>query len=177
MKINRAAINFYLTGIGLLALTLMIGGCKSMGKQRKETVTLRLYLETPGEQADPVTKVPIFRAHPVYIAIDRTPFLDENMVSHAEVVEDRAGFALRIDFNSHGKLVLETVSGTNPGRRIAVKSVFNGELRWLGAPVISRHLSSGSLTFTPDATREEIETITKGLNKLAHHLENDKELK
>jgi preprotein translocase subunit SecD len=170
----RAVINVYLTLLTAAAL-LALPGCQSNSHQKKTTVVLRLHIENPPDDSDHLTQVPIFRAKPVQVSIDKVPFLDETAVARAEVIDDHGLHALQIQFNSHGRLVLEMVSGANPGRRIAIKSIFNGELRWLAAPVMNRHIRNGVLTFSPDATRAEAETIAKGLNRIAHHLRNDQE--
>ena len=77
-----------------------------------------------------------------------------------------------------GKWLLEQKTTTNPGKHIAIFAEWGKKLkesRWLAAPVIPRRISNGVLTFTPDATREEMEQLVLGLNNLAAKMsEQDK---
>jgi hypothetical protein len=41
------------------------------------------------------------------------------------------------------------------------------ESRWLAAPIVRKRIGDGKLIFTPDATREECDTIVTGLNAVA----------
>jgi hypothetical protein len=50
---------------------------------------------------------------------------------------------------------------------------FGRDPRWLAAPQITKHLSAGVFTFTPDATREEAERIVTGLNNVAEKVKKD----
>jgi len=79
------------------------------------------------------------------------------------------GFGIRLQFNRHGALVLDTMTTSHRGQRVAIFAHFN-EARWLAAPLISRRLVNGEFIFTPDATREEAERIVLGLNNVAAEL-------
>ena len=46
--------------------------------------------------------------------------------------------------------------------------------RWLAAPSINRLVANGTLTFTPDASREEAEQLVKGLNLAAKNYATEK---
>jgi preprotein translocase subunit SecD len=164
MKIPSGAFNLYLW----LLLLLTLPACKSTEerKKSKEATTLRLHLETNADGSDRNSGVPIFRANPVMVNVDRAAFLQEGDIQIAEVVDVTGGFAIRIQFNRHGSLVLENVTTSFKGRRYAIQAQF-GDSRWLAAPVISRRIADGSIVFTPDATREEAERIVRGLNNVA----------
>jgi preprotein translocase subunit SecD len=80
------------------------------------------------------------------------------------------GFALRIQFDHRGTILLEEYTTANRGRMVAIFSQFGDELkdyRWLAAPVISRPITDGVLIFTPDTNREEAEEIATGLNNVS----------
>lgn len=101
----------------------------------------------------------------------RDPILTDSSVAAAEVVTDAlGGFALKIQFDSHGTMVLEQYTAMNPGKRLAIYADFGEKLtehRWLGAPVIPQRIGNGVLVFTPDATRDEAEQIALGWNNTA----------
>lgn len=162
MKMPIVRFNIY-----LLLLTLCFLGCKTPEekKKSKEASTLRLYLEVRQSGSDQRSGVPIFRQHPVYVSVEREPFLTEADLDSASVIDMPGGFAIRAQFNGHATLLLENVTVGHKGQRIAIQSSF-GESRWLAAPMISRRIPNGELVFTPDATREESDRIVRGLTNV-----------
>ncbi len=179
MNIGRDALKVCLV-LGCAAL--LVGGCASTPAEKKEKdaaiSTLRLHLETPASPRDFTVRVPVNREPSVLATVDKEPFLTEADVTEARLVEVMGGFDLQIQFDHHGSLLLEQVSTSNPGRRFAVFSQFGtkaGESRWLAAPVIVRRITSGTITFTPDASRAETERIALGLSNVAKkNLERNK---
>jgi preprotein translocase subunit SecD len=151
----------------LLAL-VALAACQTPEERErsKTTATLRLYLEaTP----DGTTRYQMIQLAGVPICASTSPFLAENSVKNALVINTRdGGFALDVEFDKHGLLMLDSVTAANRGRRIILLSQFGkkdaGIERWLAAPKISTRISGGRLVFTPNATREEAEQIALGLN-------------
>ncbi|MCI0536938.1 MAG: hypothetical protein L0Z50_17120, partial [Verrucomicrobiales bacterium] len=125
--------------------------------------------EVNSDGTDRSGPVPVFREQPVFVNVHKQFFLNEGDVQEAAVVETLGGYALMIQFDRHGTLVLDTVTSSSKGSRIAIFSQF-GSARWLAAPRVMRRISDGVLTFTPDASREETERIARGLNNLAKEL-------
>jgi hypothetical protein len=158
MKVQTILFNIILL-LGLAA------GCRT-ADDRKEFSTIRFHMEANPEGGWTTVTAHIYRENSVPVPVEKSPFLDERDVARAAVMEELGGFYLQIEFNRHGTLLLETMTRTNPGRRIAVHSEFP-ESRWLAAPQINRPISNGVLTFTPDASREEAERIVRGLNNVA----------
>jgi hypothetical protein len=162
--------NYFLALLLLLTLT----ACKSAEEKKRdqEATSLRLYLET---DFDPTgaksTMVPVYRASPVLIRVNKDPFLDEGHIVDAELVDVAGGFAIKVKYDFRGTLVLQSVSSNYPGQRIAISCMFT-EGRWLAAPKITNHMKDGILVFTPDATREEAQRIVRGLNNVAIKLGN-----
>lgn len=161
----------------LVTALLLAGGgvaCRSPEEKRAaaEASTLRLYLETDFDTTGEKTAVvPVYRAAPVLLRIAREPFLDEGHIVDARVVDTVGGFAIAVRYDFHGTLVLDTVSSTYRGQRVAIHSTFT-EGRWLAAPKLSAPIRDGLLVFTPDATRAEAERIVRGLNNVAVKLGN-----
>lgn len=165
MKIRLAPFNIYLL---LLCAVVMAVACKTTDERKKgrEASTLRLYLEIPKSGMDPHGgTVPIYRQSPIMINVERTPFLTEADLEAASVMDVRGGFMIRAQFNGHASLLLENVTVSHRGQRIAIQSHF-GETRWLAAPLISRRIANGELVFTPDASREESDRIVRGLTNV-----------
>ena len=147
-------------------------GCHSTGekKSKKLLSTLRLHLEATRDSPKASERIPVYRDNPVWLTVEKEPFLTEGHVSTASVVDVVGGFALSIQFNRQGAGVLEEYSVQNRSRRIAIFSQFGDKIldyRWLAAPVINHRIADGVFVFTPDATREEAEEIASGLNNVA----------
>src|SRR3954466_12255709 len=165
MITGRGRFNIYL----LLTLVAAIAcGCRTNKNDKdKQLATFRVHLEAAAEDnASSHQNIPVYRANPVQISIDRDPFLTEAHVAAARVVEVLGGFDLQIQLNRQGTWLLQDYSATNPNKRYAIFSQFGEkgkEARWLAAPKFSRAITDGLLQFTPDATREECDTIVLGL--------------
>jgi preprotein translocase subunit SecD len=171
MMIGRNRFNIYL----LLPLTLLLAaGCRTNKDDKKAVeskmmANLRIHLEIPAEPMDFSVKVPVYRAKPVMVNVDKAPFLTENNLSEARLLDVLGGFEIQLQFDRQGTWILEEYTTTNPGRRFAIFCAWEGrdlkkEARWLSAPVIPKRVSNGILLFTPDASREESEDIVRGLN-------------
>lgn len=166
MKICWHRFNIYLS---LVLAAAVVCGCRtsSESKEKKALSTLRLHLESNHDKSGFNEAVPIYRAHPFMVNVEKIPFLNESNLSDARVVDVVGGYALRVQFNHAGSALLEQYTATNRGKRIAVFCQFGEDLRevrWLAAPVISRSIGDGVFVFTPDATREEAEQIALGLS-------------
>jgi hypothetical protein len=168
MITGRRRFNLY-----LLAAFVAVAACgcqTAQDKKDKELATLRIHLESGPEDLDRSIQVPLYRAQPIQMQIQRDPVLTEAHVASAHVVDVLGGFDLMIQLNRQGTMLLQQYSATYSGRHFAVFSQFGlkgKETRWLAAPKFSRLISNGILQFTPDASREEAEEIAKGLNNIA----------
>jgi preprotein translocase subunit SecD len=169
MKIRWNRFNIYLV-VTLAAVAVC--GCRTSGdiNPKKLLSTLRLHLEVSRDGTKANEPVPVYRAQPVMINVEKAPFLTEANVAEAKVIDGVGGFALSIRFDRPGSALFEEYTTANHGRRIVVFSQFGDKIkdyRWLAAPVITRRITDGVFTFTPDATREEAEEIAFGLNNVA----------
>ena len=168
MVIRQARFNFIL----LLAAFTVCAGCQTTDKNKDQAV-LRIHLEVNADAPELSSEVPVFRAHPVLVNVQKLPFLAETDVDKVDVVNTIGGFALQIRFNHSGTDLLEQYSSMYPGRHFAIFCQFGPEKesRWLGAPQINRRITDGSLIFTPDCTRAEADEIALGLNNAANQRE------
>ena len=177
MMICIARFNRYLS-VALVLLLVVAAGCQSSEKKKKEKeqTIVELYQEVTPDGVSATESVPIYRQSPVYVNVDKEPFLDSADLTGAKLLSDMGGFVIQLSFNWRGTQVLYSITTANRGKRVAVKCKFVGENRWLASPVINRPISDGVLTFTPDATREEAERIVKGLNLVAEELKKKDKL-
>lgn len=154
----------------ILALLLFLPiGCKTSEekKKAKEATFLRLHVESNVDGTAHNTRVPIFRANPMLLGIERNAVLDEGFMDKVELVPvDQFGNqAIKITFNEDGKRRLDNVTSLYKGRRLAVQARWT-EDRWLAAPLITKRITDGVFIFTPDASREECERIVSGLKNV-----------
>ncbi len=172
MKIRRLRFNTYLFS---LFACVFLAGCETTKEGRdknKELTLMRFHLEVNPEGFDKTQTVPVFRENPTMVHINKAPFLDEGSIAQAALVDSPGGgYVISVQFNRHGTLLLDNVTTTFRGQRAVVLALF-GETRWLGAPQITKRLTDGILTFTPDCTREEGERIVRGLNNVAKKLKD-----
>ena len=90
-------------------------------KQSKKLLsTLRLHLEASRDGPKASERIPVYREKPVWLSVEKEPFLTETQVSTASVIEALGGFALSIQFDRSGAEVLEEYSVENRGRKIAI---------------------------------------------------------
>ena len=169
MKIRWQRFNIYLL---VTLAAAVVCGCQSTAEKqsKKQLSTLRLHLEASPDGSKANEAIPVYRAHPVMVTVEKAPFLTEGDVAEARVVDSEGSFVLRIRFTHAGAALLEQCTAENRGRKIAVFCQFGEglqEYRWLGAPIITHHISDGVFVFTPDASREETEEIALGLNNVA----------
>jgi hypothetical protein len=169
MKFPQPRFNCYF----LLLVLALSAGCKTAEERsRDKTIsTFRLHLEgSPGSGESTA----IIQIAGVELYVNNAPFLDETSVTNAAVVDTRdGGFAIRVQYDPHGTLILDTVTAQYHGRRIAIFAQYGrGKLehsRWLAAPYGSP-ITDGVLIFTPLATREESEEIVLGLNNVTRKI-------
>ena len=172
MMIRWARFNIYFA-LGLIPALLV--GCRTEeGRKLHSVATLHLHMEIARDSTGRGTEVPVFRAHPVKLMVDKVPFLSESGVKEAKLVEGVGGFAIQIQFDKEAAMLLEQYTSANPTKHIVVFCQFGeppkyklNSGRWLAAPKIANRITDGVLTFTPDATREETERIVMELNNVA----------
>ncbi len=164
--------------IYFLAVVMGVGcGChttkhRDKAKKDKDASTVRLYLEVNPDGSDRNMPVTIFRASPVSITINKTPFLTEGDLEQAKLVDTVGIPSIQLKFKwPDGMRMLEMVTTSYKGQRIAVFSQFGpGMERWLAAPQITKQVTDGVFSFTPDASRAEAERIVKGLTNVVQEL-------
>jgi hypothetical protein len=168
MKSRWHVFNFFL----LLVATLTLTACSTSEerKKKKEFSNIRVHIE--GDQSgDRSSAISVLRSAPIRINVEAEPILDEHNINNATLLEQADGtFAIQLEFDRRGGWILERTSVSHRGKHLAIFSYF-GQGRWLAAPLITGKNSTGMLTFTPDATREETERIVRGLNNVIRKLQ------
>lgn len=150
----------------------LLVACKTTEQKKtgKEAAAIQIFLESVNPAAEK-RSITIGERTQSQVNVALTPFADTADLESASIVDvdEMGGFGIRLNFNDHGKLVLDTVTGSSRGLRMPVSVVYT-QVRWLGAPRINRRITDGTLVFTPDCTREEAERIVRGLTNVIKKL-------
>lgn len=178
MKTWTCRFNIYF--IALILGMVALAGCKSdsdekgdkkKDKKEKEASTLEMHLEVNPDGTDRSGPITLLRSSPMTINVYNSPFLSHTDIIRADIVDEMGILGIRLQFTEpHGARILEMITGSNKGKRIAIRAEW-GEARWLAAPQITSRIQDGVYTFTPDASREEIERIVRGLNNVGKEVE------
>lgn len=166
VNMNMTPTTFKLC-LAAIGLAVGVSACSSLGKPKGVVASLRLHIQVAPDSSDRSAPVPIYRAKPVMINVEKTPFLDERSLTNAVLMEVGDGFAIQVQFSHSGAKILEQHSTSFRSRHCAIacqwgeKTITN---RWLAAPLFNRTISDGTLMFTPDASHEEAVLIVNALN-------------
>jgi len=166
MVIWRRQFNLYLAWTAVL---LLLCGCQHF-RHSGPVAALRIHIQTNPNNLGTSQTISVVRSDPVLVTIARTPILTEANLVAAKVVGAPGGFAIEVRFDENGAWQLEQYSAANPGGHFAIFGQWGDKLangRWLSAPVITRRIANGALSFTPDCSREEADQLVLGLNNVA----------
>jgi hypothetical protein len=173
MMFRLLRFNIILTVLVCISLCT---ACQTEERKKKKTAAMiSLHMEVSPFEKEQSETISMPRDNPFNINITKESFLNESDLSDAKVIEGKGGFAISLRFDRRGQWLLEQYTSVNKGRRVVIECAFGPKLkekRWIAAPVITRHVSDGILTFTPDATREEAEEMVLGLNNVAKKIQN-----
>jgi len=147
----------------------LICGCQT-DKKKDQISVLRVHLQASRNTAGATVPVTLLRSNPVSVTIAHDAILTEANIVAARVIETPGGFAIEIQFDETGSLMLEQFSSANPGLHFVIFGQWGEKAadgRWLAAPLITHRISTGQLSFTPDITREQSDRLVLGLNNIA----------
>jgi len=168
MVIRVERFNTYL--LLLIGLSLTLGCQNTEFKRKRQKAVLRVHMEAVPDGTNLTQPVVFGRSSPISVHVQTIPFLSEDNVVSAKIIDALGGYSLQIKFDQTGRRLLELYTASNPRKRVAIFSQFGKNMdrsRWLAAPVIAKRISDGILTFTPDTDLKETEEIELGLNNHA----------
>lgn len=178
MIIRGSRFNTYL--LAALAV-ILVCGCASTHK--KQVSSFRMHVEVNADASKRSQSISVYREQPFNLTVEKEPFLSEKNVAEAKVIDTMGGgYAISLRFDREGTWLLNSYSTANRGLHFAVFIQWcekpGAELnkgRWLAAPKVTRPITDGVFTFTPDATREEADEIVAGLSNVAKQLKTASE--
>ncbi|PAW81240.1 MAG: hypothetical protein B9S33_16905 [Pedosphaera sp. Tous-C6FEB] len=174
MKFRSVRFNSYF----ILLVAACLTACESTNpsganKAASDVATLRIHLET---HPDPILSRPIVvgRETPQTFSVTQAQLSEQNLVA-ARVLEGAdEQFAIHLQFDRDGGRILEMLSMSYRGKRLAVGGQFP-EPRWIGTFRMDRRIADGTLLFRPDATREEAGKMVQRLNNTVAKLKKSKD--
>jgi hypothetical protein len=165
-------MNFCARGFNLyLLVPVLLCACVSdRDKDKGFLGTLRIHIESHGSVPEGEGKtVKVLRSEPVEISINPESILNEaNMLAVNLMDTPGGGYAIKIKFDETGSWTLEQYSAANPGGHFVIFGQWDkdpSDGRWLAAPMISRHIGDGILTFTPDCSRDEAQKLVTSVSR------------
>lgn len=132
-------------------------------KKPKPIKSFRVHIEARRDLPQRSLPAKVGRQSPMAYNIEKLPILFEQNVTSLTVVDQPWGFEVRVKFDSPGTRLLENYTSAGVGRHLIVATEIEGEVRWLAAPLIRQRISDGTLTFSPDASREEMERMVRDI--------------
>jgi preprotein translocase subunit SecD len=171
MKVYMRRFNLFL---GLAFLLAPLCGCSYFEKKDEPTAAMRIHIELAPDNAGGTMSagetVSVFRTDPLSVTIDKDPIVTEANLVAAKLISTPDAPAIEIRFDENGTWILEQYSASNPGRHFVIFGQWGKKLndgRWLAAPIITRRIDNGILSFTPDMSRDEANQFVLGLNNVA----------
>jgi hypothetical protein len=165
MRVITQRFNLFLA---LMALALLCG-CQT-DKKDKEVSVLRIHIEASPQSSGSTETVSVLRSDPLLVTVFKEAILNEANLVQAKVIDARGGFGIQLQFDESSALVLEQYSAANPGKHFVVFGQWGEKPtdgRWLAAPLITRRISDGRFSFTPDMSRTNADRLVLGLNNTA----------
>ncbi len=135
-------------------------------KKPKLIESIRVYVETKHDIEERSLSAVVGRSSPMRFMVEKLPILNEVHVESARLLDQFGSFQVQIKFNSLGSRILESYTAAAAGRHLLIMTEIENEGRWIAAPLIRRRLGDGQLVFTPDASREHMDLLVRGLNHL-----------
>jgi len=168
MLVRSKQFNLYL--ILALAVTLVCGCQTSEQKKKEKQVSaVRIHIESTPEDPSVTQSITVVRADPVTMTIQKEPIFTEANLISAKTVNSPGGFSLQLKFDETSTLLLEEYSAGSLGKHFAIFGQWGEKLkdgRWLAAPIITRRIYDGTLTFTPDMSHDEADQFIVGLTNV-----------
>jgi hypothetical protein len=165
MNFYRRRFNLYFLPA---VLCLLVSGCALWHREHDFGAVLRIHVESESSAAGSNKTISVLRSQPMMLNISTDPILTESDVIGAALLDTPGGgFSVEVKFEETAGWRLEQYTAINPGKHLAIFAQWSAKPtdgRWLAAPLINRRMAGSELTFTPDASHEEVEELVKTLN-------------
>jgi preprotein translocase subunit SecD len=163
------------TFLKLLAAIFLFAGCNYPVEIKRNKAQFALFIEEFPQQGAKTMLLKVYQASPKMVHVALKPVLvgGPGMLKETRVVDTQDGLhAIQLNFTVRGQALMEYLTTNYRDRRLYVvvaqsdQSKTNGvNSRCIGASYIRQTLRASSMVFTPDASREESESIVELVNK------------
>ncbi len=134
-------------------------------KKKKPLKYFRVHVESRRDLPERTVLAKLHSDETVQVPVEKLPALNESHLKRAALIEEPGGYLVQFQFDSVGTKLLEAHSAAANGRHFAVAVDIDGETRWIAILLIRRRLSEGVLSFSPAASREDMDRLVRDLNK------------
>ena len=162
--------------IATFVLLTSLLGCvrKYSVDTNRDKAQLALFIQGFPKQGEDTKLLKVYQAKPKLVYIDPKPVMrgDSGMITSSKVINTQDGLhAIQLDFTTLGQSVMEHITTNFRSRQLYIVLAKNDDhsktnkvkMTCIGSHYINRTFST-PLVFTPDASRDESEKITKLLN-------------
>lgn len=152
--------------IGLCAIALLLGGCRSSAKRDYTPTLARFMLESRESEAGEAVTLP---QSGVRITVLRKPVVAEFDIVNVEVAEVALGKCLLFQLTPAAARDLYRLTGSNQGRRLVL--VLNGAA--LGARRIDGAWSDGTILVFVELADAELEPLVTSLKRTSADIQKE----
>ena len=159
----------------LLAAIFLFAGCNYPVETKRNKAQFAFYIEEFPQQGAKTMLLKVYQASPKMVHVAPKPVLvgGPGMLKETRVINTQDGLhAIQLNFTTRGQALMEYLTTNFRDRRLYVvvaqsdQSKTNGvNSRCIGASYIRQTMRASSMAFTPDASREESESIVELVNK------------
>ena len=159
----------------LLAAIILFSGCNYPVEIKRDKAQFALFIEEFPQQGAKTMLLKVYQASPKMVHVALKPVLvgGPGTLKGTRVVDTQDGlYAIQLNFTVRGQALIEELTTNYRNRRLYVvvaqsdQSKTNGvNSRCIGASYIRQTMRASSMAFTPDASREESESIVELVNK------------
>ena len=165
----------HLIFVAFVLLTSLPGCVKKYSVDTgRDKAQLALFIQGFPQQGEETQLLKVYQAKPKLVYIDPKPVMrgDSGMITLSKVIDTQDGLhAIQLDFTTLGQSVMEHITTNFRSRQLYIVLATNDDhsktnkvkMTCIGSHYINQTFST-PLVFTPDASRDESEKITKLLN-------------
>ena len=154
---------------------ILSSGCNYPVETKSNKAQLAFFIEEFAQQETKTMLLKVYQASPKMVHVSPKPVLvgDPGMLKETHVINTQDGLhAIQLDFTTRGQALMEYLTTNYRDRRLYVvvaqsdQSKTNGvSSRCIGVSYIRGTVRGSKMIFTPDASREESESIVELVNK------------
>jgi len=159
----------------LLTVIVLSTGCNYPVETKRNKAQIAFFIEEFPQQEAETMLLKVYQASPKMVHVAPKPVLvgGPGMLKDSQVVDTQDGLhAIQLNFTTRGQALMEFLTTNYRDRRLYVVVAQSGQSktnsvnsRCIGVSYIRGTIRSSTMIFTPDASREESESIIELVNE------------